>query len=380
MSGAAAGSFAAVLQAARLETHAEKLKAEGYSEVADLMDAPDEDLLADIGLKKPELRRLRTALTAAGPGGAAGAAGGADTVLLPDGRRLEVCRAWASMCHLAYPIKRGVVVWGCSGAGRAHGFFWDGHIPSRREACVAAPGVQPPAMITLASFWQVSAVVIGRGGGGVVQLGRLWPTAAAAGPASPPPTEVAVKLLGGGATAGERAAFLKEVQKNDVIVSANCQGVARMIASAQTDGPDGRVYLVSLRLCRTRPSGFLPSPPLPACTPAVPLLPRLLLFSRALSILRKWGSLTTTALRHATGDAALQGQPRQPACAAAAADYNRGAWLSPTGAHPAASACVHPSVHLRQRPSAGDSVSHRLRRRCSGRWPRCTRPVLRCST
>ena len=175
MSGAAAGSFAAVLQAARLETHAEKLKAEGYSEVADLMDAPDEDLLADIGLKKPELRRLRTALTAAGPGGAAGAAGGADTVLLPDGRRLEVCRAWASMCHLAYPIKRGVVVWGCSGAGRAHGFFWDGHIPSRREACVAAPGVQPPAMITLASFWQVSAVVIGRGGGGVVQRGRLSP-------------------------------------------------------------------------------------------------------------------------------------------------------------------------------------------------------------
>ena len=60
-----------------------------------------------------------------------------------------------------------------------------------------------------------------------------------------------MKLLGTGAAAGERAAFLREVQKNDVIVSANCRGVARMIASAQTDGPDGRVYLVSMRLCRT---------------------------------------------------------------------------------------------------------------------------------
>jgi hypothetical protein len=50
-----------VLGIAKLEKYASMLDSEGYDEVGDLEDADDEDLLA-IGLKKPELNRLRKAL------------------------------------------------------------------------------------------------------------------------------------------------------------------------------------------------------------------------------------------------------------------------------------------------------------------------------
>ena len=269
--GATAGAFAAVLQAARLETHAEKLKVEGYSEVADLM--------ADIGLKKPELRRLRTALTAAGgragpAGGAAGVAAGGDTVLLPDGCRLEVCRAWPTQS------KGGLSV----GGVRAHGFFGGGHIPSRREACVAAP-VQPPAMITLASFWQVSAVVIGRGGGGVVQRGRLSPADRGGG-------ETARDGGGGGRTGGVLEGGAEERRHRQ------CELPWRR----QDDrvGPDGRAGRPGLpgehAALPDMTEWLVPSPPLRACK-SVPLLPRLLLLPVPCPSCKIGGQLKTTARR-----------------------------------------------------------------------------------
>jgi hypothetical protein len=55
------GKLAAFLADAQLERHAALLAAEGYAGVADLADAEDEDLSA-LGLKKPEVKRLRKAL------------------------------------------------------------------------------------------------------------------------------------------------------------------------------------------------------------------------------------------------------------------------------------------------------------------------------
>jgi hypothetical protein len=55
------GKLAALLTDAQLERHAALLAAEGYAGVADLADAEDEDLTA-LGLKKPEVKRLRKAL------------------------------------------------------------------------------------------------------------------------------------------------------------------------------------------------------------------------------------------------------------------------------------------------------------------------------
>jgi hypothetical protein len=57
----AAPELAALLLAAKLGQHAVLLAEEGYADVADLADAEDADLAA-LGLKKPELKRLRKAL------------------------------------------------------------------------------------------------------------------------------------------------------------------------------------------------------------------------------------------------------------------------------------------------------------------------------
>jgi hypothetical protein len=60
----ASEEFAALLAAANLGRHAARLAAEGYTDAADLVDAEDDELLA-LGIKRPELRRLRKALPAA---------------------------------------------------------------------------------------------------------------------------------------------------------------------------------------------------------------------------------------------------------------------------------------------------------------------------
>jgi hypothetical protein len=51
-------NLAAFLAGAKLGAHAEALQGAGYGETADLEAAADDDL-GDVGLKKPEIKRLR---------------------------------------------------------------------------------------------------------------------------------------------------------------------------------------------------------------------------------------------------------------------------------------------------------------------------------
>ena len=53
--------FPGLIAAADLEHHRSKLEVEGYTGADDLTEAEDAELLA-LGLKRPELRRLRAAL------------------------------------------------------------------------------------------------------------------------------------------------------------------------------------------------------------------------------------------------------------------------------------------------------------------------------
>eukprot|EP01051_Picozoa_sp_SAG22_P036704 SAG22_NODE_17931_length_296_cov_0.781726_1_plen_92_part_01 len=72
---AATPELTVFLAASRLDHHEKLLVGGGYTAIDDLKDADDTELI-ELGLKKPEVRRLRRATAAAAKGAGGASAGG----------------------------------------------------------------------------------------------------------------------------------------------------------------------------------------------------------------------------------------------------------------------------------------------------------------
>ena len=104
--------LAAFLERAKLSKHLASLEEAGCADAADLAEAADDDL-ADCGLKKMELKRLRRTLTELGFGGsspslaAAVVAGAGAAVLCGSSSRSSGAYCTARQCAMPAPSREG---------------------------------------------------------------------------------------------------------------------------------------------------------------------------------------------------------------------------------------------------------------------------------